>query len=93
MKIESLMHRDVRATRPWDSALDALRSMWEGDCGALPVVDAGGRVTGIVTDRDLAMASLLRGQALSELQVDEVGPAFDVKAFSYSEPNGLTIEE
>lgn len=72
MKIESLMHRDVRATRPWDSALDALRSMWEGDCGALPVVDAGGRVTGIVTDRDLAMASLLRGQALSELQVDEV---------------------
>lgn len=72
MKIESLMHRDVRAARPWDSALDALRSMWEGDCGALPVVDAGGRVTGIVTDRDLAMASLLRGQALSELQVDEV---------------------
>jgi len=72
MRIESLMHRDVRSARPWDSALDALRSMWEGDCGALPVVDAGGRVTGIVTDRDLAMAALLRGQALSELHVDEV---------------------
>ena len=72
MKIESLMHRNVRATRPWDSALDALRSMWEGDCGVLPVVDAGGRVTGIVTDRDLAMAAMLRGQELSELHVDEV---------------------
>lgn len=72
MKIESLMHRNVRATRPWDSALEALRSMWEGDCGVLPVVDAGGRVTGIVTDRDLAMAAMLRGQELSELHVDDV---------------------
>jgi CBS domain-containing protein len=72
MKIESLMQRRVRTCRPWDSALDALREMWDGDCGALPVTDALGRVVGIVTDRDLCMASFLRGRALHDLRIEDV---------------------
>jgi CBS domain-containing protein len=72
MKIESLMQRRVRTCRPWDSALDALREMWDGDCGALPVIDALGRVVGMVTDRDLCMASFLRGRALHDLRIEDV---------------------
>jgi CBS domain-containing protein len=46
--------------------------MWEADCGALPVIDEGGRVVGIVTDRDLCMALALTGRAPADLPVRSV---------------------
>jgi CBS domain-containing protein len=38
--------------------------LWEADCGAVPITDAEGRLVGIITDRDLCMASYTRGQPL-----------------------------
>jgi len=43
--------------------------MWEGDCGAIPVVDGEGRLVGMVTDRDVCMAAYTRGQALWQIPV------------------------
>jgi CBS domain-containing protein len=43
--------------------------MWEADCGVVPVVDADGRVIGIITDRDIAMAAYLQGRPLSQIPV------------------------
>ena len=52
MKVADLMTKDVRTCTPEDSLSHAARLMWEGDFGALPVVNPRGQVIGMVTDRD-----------------------------------------
>jgi CBS domain-containing protein len=56
----------------------AAQLMWDGDCGAVPVFSSDGPV-GIITDRDICMASYTRGRPLSELQV---GSAMSKNLFS-----------
>jgi CBS domain-containing protein len=48
----------------------AARQMWEHDCGAVPVV-AGGKLVGIVTDRDVCMAAYTQGRPLSEIVIKD----------------------
>jgi CBS-domain-containing membrane protein len=43
--------------------------MWENDCGCVPVVDAAGRVVGMLTDRDVCMAAYTQGRPLAEIPV------------------------
>ncbi|MCA8973745.1 MAG: CBS domain-containing protein [Planctomycetes bacterium] len=69
MKIRELMSSYVHTCRPQDSLETAARKMWEHDCGALPVVDADGRVGAVITDRDICMAAGMSGSALAELRV------------------------
>jgi CBS domain-containing protein len=51
--------------------------MWEGDCGALPVL-LGGEVVGMITDRDLAMAASMKPRPCVELHVSEAMSLGDV---------------
>lgn len=51
--------------------------MWEGDCGALPVVREG-RVIGMITDRDLGLAAAMKPRACSEILVAEAMSTSDV---------------
>jgi len=46
--------------------------MWDHDVGCAPVVDAGGDVVGMITDRDICMASYTRGARLAEMEVASV---------------------
>jgi CBS-domain-containing membrane protein len=46
--------------------------MWEGDCGALPVVDDDGKFIGMITDRDICMAVATRPRLASDILVGEV---------------------
>jgi CBS domain-containing protein len=55
------MTSDVRTCRPETNLAEAVRDMWEGDCGALPVVSDEGRVIGMITDRDVCIAVATRG--------------------------------
>lgn len=71
MKIENLMTKDVRTCRATDSLSDAAQAMWQGDLGCLPVVDDSKGVVGILTDRDVLMASHLRGAPLWTIAVGE----------------------
>ena len=71
MKIENLMTKDVRTCRATDSLSDAAQAMWQGDLGCLPVVDDSNSVVGILTDRDVLMASHLRGAPLWMIAVGE----------------------
>jgi CBS domain-containing protein len=69
--------REVMTERPEccgvnDTANDAVRVMWERDCGAVPVIDSMGRVSGIVTDRDLCMAAYFQGVPLSQIRLADV---------------------
>lgn len=69
MQVEQLMTRDVACCGPDDSLQDAARKMWERDCGSVPVCDGGGRVVGMVTDRDICMNALFQDRPLSQLTV------------------------
>lgn len=69
MKVEEICTRAAKSCTPETSAADAADLLYETDCGALPVIDEGGKVTGIVTDRDLLMGLALTGQAPPDLPV------------------------
>ncbi len=71
MKVKKLMTPEVGSC-PLDARLtDAAKIMWEKDCGIVPVVD-GGRLAGIITDRDVAMAGLMTGLPLGLVHVSDV---------------------
>jgi CBS domain-containing protein len=63
------MTRGSLSCRHDDSLNEAAARMWEGDCGALPVLDEDGHVVGVITDRDVCMAAFTTGQALANLPV------------------------
>jgi CBS domain-containing protein len=76
-EVEPTRVRDVMSPAPHkcfpsDSLNRAAQLMWEGDCGALPVVDHADTVIGMLTDRDVCMAAYTRGLALSEIAVSSV---------------------
>jgi CBS domain-containing protein len=50
----------------------AAQLMWDLDCGVVPVVDAEGRLAGILTDRDICMAAYTKALPLTAIRVDEV---------------------
>ncbi len=72
MKVRDLMTSDVRTCRPETNLAEAVREMWEGDCGALPVVNDQGQVKGIITDRDICIALATRGRSAERVAVREV---------------------
>ena len=72
MKVRTLMTSDVRSCRPEMNLAEAVREMWEGDCGALPIVNEEGRVIGMITDRDICIAVATRGRPADRITVREV---------------------
>lgn len=72
MDIRELMTTDVETVRTHESGNTAAQRMWDADVGIVPVVDDHDRLVGVVTDRDLCMATYTRGRPLSEITVSEV---------------------
>ena len=72
MLVESLMTRDAESARPESTLAEAAAVMWRRDCGVVPVVEEGGAVVGVITDRDICMALSMRGQRAAEVRVAEV---------------------
>ncbi|HEY5243559.1 MAG TPA: CBS domain-containing protein [Polyangiaceae bacterium] len=69
MKVGHVMVRSV-LTCELDHPLScAAKIMWESDCGSVAVVDAEGKVIGMVTDRDICMAAYTRDLPLSQMTV------------------------
>lgn len=67
--VSTIMSSDPKTCSPSDSLTRAAQIMWDGDCGAVPVVNSDGALVGIITDRDICMASYTRGQLPSALDV------------------------
>lgn len=55
---EEVMSRNVRTCKESDPASRAAQLMRENNIGLIPIVDAGGRAKGVVTDRDLTLRLL-----------------------------------
>jgi len=54
------------------TAADAARTMADEGVGALPVCDANGRLSGVITDRDLALKVIAEGRDPSSVRLDEL---------------------
>jgi CBS domain-containing protein len=71
MRVQDIMSEAVKSCRPETNLAEAASIMWEGDCGILPVIGDGGKVIGMITDRDLAMAAGTTNRIPSDIQVGE----------------------
>ncbi|HUP51606.1 MAG TPA: CBS domain-containing protein [Longimicrobiales bacterium] len=71
MRVEKIMTRDPLTCTPDEHAGTAAWRMWNGDCGILPVV-RDGRLVGVLTDRDIAVALALRGGRAQDLRIGEI---------------------
>lgn len=71
-QVGQLMTKEVVTCAPSDSLARAVTLMFDRDIGWLPAVDAAGKVCGVITDRDAAIAAATRGQRMDEIRVDSV---------------------
>ena len=70
MKVSSIMNPNVETARAEDDLAKTAMVMWRKDCGFVPVVDDGTRrVVGVITDRDICMASATRHEAPEAISV------------------------
>jgi CBS domain-containing protein len=88
MLVEQLMSRPAVTCNTSDSLARAAQLMWDHDVGALPVVDADGRLVGMITDRDICMAAYLRGQPVGDISV-EMAMARQVFSCAPGDPIGV----
>jgi CBS domain-containing protein len=81
MKVKEIMSANAKACTLTDNLADAARSMWNTDCGILPVVAEGGKVVGLITDRDICMAAAIQGRHLENIAIEDVssGRVFSCK--------------
>lgn len=71
MKLRDIMSTDVRCVKPDNSIVEAAGLMRELDVGAVPVCDQD-RLTGMLTDRDLALRAVADGKDPASTTVREV---------------------
>jgi CBS domain-containing protein len=57
MKVKDVMTKEVKTCTPETDLAAAAESMWMRGCGALPIVDESGQVVGMITDRDICIAT------------------------------------
>jgi len=56
MRVQDIMTRDVQTCTANTTLPQVVKLMREATCGIIPVIDAHGRIAGVVTDRDISMA-------------------------------------
>lgn len=71
MKVRDIMTTNVVSCRRGTDLATAARLMLDKRFGTLPVVDEHGRVAGIITDRDIAMAAATRQRNATHIAVHE----------------------
>jgi CBS domain-containing protein len=71
MNVKDVMTRDVTACEPSATVKDAAGLMARDDIGPVPVVEDG-RLTGIVTDRDIVIRVVAEGRDPNTTTVGEI---------------------
>src|SRR3546814_910410 len=71
MEARDVMTPDPACCSPSDSVKDAAALMVGNDCGEIPVVDEGGQLVGVITDRDIACRCVAEGKS-ADTPVEEV---------------------
>jgi len=69
--IKEVMTSDVRACKPNANVVEAAKLMAKEDVGPIPVVE-GGRLVGLVTDRDIVVRVIAEGRDPKSTTVGEI---------------------
>jgi len=72
MRVQDVMTKTVASCRPAANLAVATALMWEHNCGLLPVVNDQGKVTAVITDRDICIALGTRNQRACDTKVSDV---------------------
>src|SRR4026208_162357 len=72
MTVRELQTSNVRTVSPDTDLAVVAKLMWEGDCGAVPVVTDDRKVIGMITDRDICIAAATRARPPAEIRAGEV---------------------
>jgi CBS domain-containing protein len=67
MKVSQVMSRVVEICSPDDNLATVACRMWDRDIGCVPIVNADGKVVGMITDRDICMSALTQGRPLHQI--------------------------
>ena len=70
MHAEELMTHPAVTCHVNDPLNVAAALMWDHDCGAIAIVNDEGKLVGVITDRDICMATYTQGRPLHELLVN-----------------------
>ncbi|MBR2310348.1 MAG: CBS domain-containing protein [Oscillospiraceae bacterium] len=72
MQVKDVMTQPAISISPEESAEVAARTLTQYNIGILPVCDAGGKLCGLVTDRDLVIRCMASGKAPAKTKVKDV---------------------
>jgi len=72
MKVQEAMTETAVSCHPDANLAVVTAVMWEHNCGQLPVVDDQGKVTAVITDRDICIALGTRNQRACDVRVSDV---------------------
>lgn len=72
MKVKDIMTGSPSVCDLNESLAEAAKTMWEADCGVLPVLKDGKEVVGLITDRDICMAMAMRDSHPTAVSAEEV---------------------
>jgi CBS domain-containing protein len=72
MTVKELQTSNVKTVSPDTDLAVVAKLMWEGDCGAVPVVTDDRKVIGMITDRDICIAAATRAKPPAEIRAGEV---------------------
>ena len=72
LKCRKIMSGKVSTATTDSSVQDAAVLMREGDIGILPIVDSGGKLLGLLTDRDIVVRAVAAGMDITSVKVGEI---------------------
>lgn len=67
MRVSDIATLDVRSCGPDTNLAEIACIMWQQDCGIVPVVGESNTVIGVITDRDICIASATRPMHISQI--------------------------
>jgi CBS domain-containing protein len=67
--VRTIMKESPATCSPSDSLRRVAEVLWNADCGMVPIVEGDGRLVGVITDRDICMATYFRDQSPSTIDV------------------------
>ena len=72
MTVKELQTFNVKSCGRDTDLATVAKLMWDGDCGAVPVVTDDRKVIGMITDRDICIAAATRSKTPAEMRASEV---------------------
>ena len=72
MKVKDIMTCEAKVCDLNASLAHAAQTMWDTDCGVLPVVKDGKEIVGLITDRDICMAMAMRDCKPADVSAEKV---------------------